>query len=143
MHREHGLRIDAPAHVVWEVWSDVAAWPDFVDTVRRVDLEPPRLVPGARARIVQPRIPADVWTVVEVDPGRGWTWEARGPGVVTEASHRIDVVDDGSSTAVARVVQHGPVGRTVGWLFAPLVARYLRTELEALRDRAERRASRR
>lgn len=141
MHREHLIHIDAPADVVWEVWSDVTSWPEFIGSVREVELTPPRLVVGARARIVQPRIPTDDWTVAEVDPGHGWAWAARGPGVTTIATHRVDQEPDGTSTATAHVVQRGPVGTTIGWLFGPLVARYLRIELEAVRDRSEQRAA--
>lgn len=141
MQREHRLHIDAPAEVVWDVWSDVVSWPEFIRSVRAVDLTPPRLVVGARARIVQPRIPTDEWTVAEVEPGHGWAWEARGPGVTTVASHHVGHEADGTSTATAHVVQRGPVGTTIGWLFGPLVARYLRIELEAVRERSEARAA--
>lgn len=141
MQCERRVDSDAPPEVVWDVWSDVVAWPEFVDTVQELELAPPRLVPGARVRIRQPHVPADVWTVVDVDPGHAWSWEARGPGVTTVATHRVQARPDGTTMAVARVVQAGIVGTTVGWAFGPLVARYLTTELDGLRQRAEEQAA--
>lgn len=122
---------------VWRTWSNVAAWPEFIDTVHQADLLAPRLVVGARARLRQFRLPEDEWVVVALDDGRSWTWESRSPGMVTTATHWVDPRDDGTTTARVQLTQEGPIGSIVGRLLAGLLGRYLRSELRGLRRRCE------
>lgn len=68
--QEITFTVGAPADVVWEVMTDVQAWPEWtasVTTVERLDEGPLRV--GSRARIVQPKIPTVVWEVGELVEG--------------------------------------------------------------------------
>ncbi len=137
MRRTHEVTIDAEPAVVWDVWRDVEAWPSFIDTVHELELLSAGLDVGARVRIRQPGLPADLWTVTSYDPGVGWIWQARGPGVTTTASHRLRSDGDGGTVATAEVTQDGIVGALVGWVFGGLVRRYIRAELAGVRSLAE------
>lgn len=137
MQRRHEVVIAADQAQVWRHWSDVTSWPEYIDTVDEVDLPVGTLGPGATARIRQRRLPEDRWTVTAFDEGTGWTWEARGPGVHTVARHHLAPTGDGATLARAEIVQGGVVGRVVGALVAPIVARHLRAELSGLRRRCE------
>jgi hypothetical protein len=80
-----------------------------VTSVERLDQGPLRV--GSRARIKQPRLPTAVWEVTEVVTGRSFTWIARGPGIITTASHVVTPPEAAGSTRVtASLQQMGPLG---------------------------------
>ena len=90
MITDSGVDIDAPATVVWDVFSDVERWPEWTDSVTRlVALDGPGLAVGKRFEIKQPRMPKLVWEVTDVAPGKSWTWVQRSPGGLTVASHDV------------------------------------------------------
>ena len=136
------IDIDAPPDVVWSVWRDVEHWPDWTQSVSRVELlerGPLRL--GLRARVHQPKLPIAVWTVTSVDEpaasGRaGFTWVSTSPGAHVTGSHRIEANGRGSRVVLSVDFQ-GPIGRLVGWLARDLSKRYLRFEATGLKARSE------
>jgi uncharacterized membrane protein len=137
MRFEDSAVIAAPASTVWEVYSDVEHWPELTESVTSVELlDPGPLRVGSRARIRQPRLPVAEWTVTEIDPGRSFTWVARGPGVRTTGTHVVEPHDDGAR-ATAILVQGGPLGPVVGLLTKGLTKRYLAMEIAGLKARAE------
>ncbi|HET6731954.1 SRPBCC family protein, partial [Mycobacterium sp.] len=90
------IDIDAPASVVWEVFSDVERWPEWTASVTRlVALDGPDIAVGKRFEIKQPRMPKLIWEVIEVTPGQAWTWVQRSPGVLTSARHQVIELSDG------------------------------------------------
>ncbi|OLR91356.1 SRPBCC family protein [Actinokineospora bangkokensis] len=129
--------VAAPVGLVWSVYADVERWPSWTASVTSVELlTPGPLALGSRARVKQPRLPTTVWRVVELDQGRSWTWEARGPGVLTTATHRVDPAEGGSLVTLG-LVQAGWLGGLVGRFTAGLTDRYLALEAEGLKARAE------
>jgi uncharacterized membrane protein len=137
MRFEDSAVIAAPAATVWEVYSDVTGWPGWTDSVTSVDLlEPGPLRVGSRARIRQPRLPVAEWTVTEIDPGRSFTWVARGPGVRTTGTHLVEP-DGDAVRATAILDQGGLLGPVVGFLTRGLTKRYLAMEVAGLKARAE------
>ena len=137
MRFEDSVVIAAPAATVWEVYSDVTGWPGLTDSVTSVELlEPGPLRVGSRARIRQPRLPVAEWTVTEIDPGRSFTWVARGPGVRTTGTHVVEPEGDGAR-ATAILDQGSLLGPVVGLLTRGLTKRYLAMELAGLKARAE------
>jgi uncharacterized membrane protein len=142
MRTEGRVDIDAPADVVWNVFSDVQSWPEWTASVTRlVALDGPELVVGRRFEIKQPRMPTLVWEVTDVTPGASWTWVQRSPGGVTEARH--DVTPDGAGRTRVRQVldQRGLLGTLVGLLMRPMTKRYLDLEAAGLKARSEQRLS--
>ena len=74
MITDNAVEIDAPATVVWDVYSDVERWPEWTASVTRlVALDGPGLAVGKRYEIKQPRMPKLVWEVTDVTPGVGRT----------------------------------------------------------------------
>jgi uncharacterized membrane protein len=137
MRFEDSAVIAAPASTVWEVYSDVERWPEWTASVTSVELlDPGPLRVGSRARIRQPRLPVAEWTVTEIDEGRSFTWVARGPGVRTTGTHRVEP-DGAGARATAILEQGGPLGPVVGFLTRGLTKRYLAMEAAGLKARAE------
>jgi len=124
--------IDAPASDVWEVLSDVARWPEWtptVDNVELLDVGPVRV--GSRARIRQPKLPQAVWVVTEIEEGRSFTWEAKGPGMKTIGRH--EVVPDGAGAKVMlSIEQTGPMGVVAAILWRKLTQHYVELEARSL-----------
>ena len=135
--------IAAPAQLVYEVYADVEGWPKWaasVTSVERLDQGPLRV--GSRARIKQPRLPTTVWEVTEVVAGRSFTWIARGPAIMTTASHVVSPPEaDGPTRVTASLQQEGPLGQVLGFLTKRLTNRYMQTEVQGLKARCEGRES--
>ena len=138
MITECGAAIDAPAKVVWDVFSDVERWPDWTASVTRlVALDGPGLDVGKRFEIKQPRMPKLVWEVTEVTPGQSWTWVQRSPGGLTVARHDVIAESDGSTRVRQSIDQRGPIGLLVGLLMRRMTKRYLNLEAAGLKARSE------
>jgi uncharacterized membrane protein len=138
MRTERTIEIDAPVDVVWRIYSDVEHWPDWTASVTKVEpLDGAPLVVGRRYRIRQPRLPALVWEVSDLDPGVSWRWTQRSPGASVEAWHIVEPTAGGSRVRLG-IEQRGLLGALVGRLTAGLTRRYLDLEAEGLKARSER-----
>ena len=131
------VEISAPPDRVWAVMSDIEAWPEWTPTVTRVELlDPGPLAVGQRARVLQPRLPAAVWRITALEPGRSFTWVTRSPGVVVTARHSVEPAEGGSR---AHLALHfgGMLGPLVARITRGLNTRYLGLETAGLRQRSE------
>lgn len=134
---DSAIDIDAPAKLVWDVFSDVERWPEWTESVTSLRaLDGPGLAVGKRFEIKQPRLPKLVWEVTQVDEGSSWTWEQRSPGGRTVAVHEVH--PDGDRTLVRqRLDQQGPVGSLVARFMRATTKRYLELEAQGLKARSE------
>lgn len=140
MEHEVVVEVEASPEAVWAVLTDVEAWPDWTDSMDEVELvDRPRLMSGARVRIVQPRMLPAVWTVTGLDePGRSFTWESKLPGVTTTAVHTVEPGSgDGTSRVTLGLRQSGPLSGLVGRFLGARVRSYVQMEADGLRRRAE------
>jgi uncharacterized membrane protein len=142
MNHEVTISIHAPADVVWSVLSDVERWPDWNQSVRSVDLLDDALVPGNRVRIRQPKFPAVVWTVTDIEPGASFTWRSRSPGADANGRHRVIDNGDGTSTVVLGITQRGLLGTLVALASRRITKRYVALEANGLKTRSEAKAVR-
>jgi uncharacterized membrane protein len=138
MITDNAVEIDAPATVVWDVYSDVERWPEWTASVTRlVAVDGPGIAVGKRFEIKQPRMPKLVWQVTEVTPGASWTWVQRSPGGLTVARHDVIAESDGRTNVRLQIDQRGPVGALVGLLMRGMTKRYLELEAAGLKARSE------
>lgn len=138
MITESSVQIDAPASLVWDVFSDVERWPEWTASVTRlVALDGPGLAVGKRFEIKQPKLPKLVWKVTDVAPGVSWSWAQRSPGGSTSAYHTLTPIGDGRTLVRQGIDQQGPVGALVGWLMRRTTRRYLEMEAQGLKRRSE------
>ena len=150
MQLDRSIDIAAPPEVVWAVWSDVTRWPEWTAGVAHVELLAPGdaapgggaprggpLSVGARVRIRQPWFPTAVWQVIDIEPGRGFTWVATSPGARVTGFHRIEARRDWGSRATMGLRFDGPVARVVAWLTRARTERNLDLEAAGLARRSE------
>lgn len=110
-------RGDADPDTAWERYADPDLWSTWSPQIQRVDLDAPRLVPGARGTVRAgllpwPTLPVP-FRVLEVDePGRTWAWTVRLGPVGLRLEHGVVPEPGGSATWLT---VHGP---------APVVAAY-------------------
>lgn len=137
MITDSAVDIEAPAKLVWDVFSDVEHWPAWTASVTSLKaLDGPGLAVGRRFEIKQPRLPKLVWEVTALDEGSSWTWEQRSPGGRTVAVHEVH--PDGERTKVRqRLDQQGPVGSLIGRIMRGTTKRYLELEAQGLKARSE------
>ena len=141
MITDSSVEIDAPAAVVWDVFSDVERWPEWTASIQRlVAVDGPGLAVGKRFRIKQPRLPDLVWVVTAVESGVSWTWEQRSPGNTTAATHELVPTRDRRTLVTQRIDQRGPIGALVGRLMRRTTVRYLEQEAQGLKASSEARA---
>jgi uncharacterized protein YndB with AHSA1/START domain len=126
MRTETSRHIDSGPRRVWDTISDVARWPEWLDTVdslERLDEGPLRV--GSRARIKQPGFPSAVWEVTEMVDGHHFTWEAGAPGLRSIGRHVV-VPEAGGARVTLGIEQTGPLA----WLAARVWGRRTRDYVE-------------
>ncbi len=100
MITEDSVAIDAPAQLVWKIFSDVEHWPDWTESVTSLNgHDGSDLAVGKRFSIKQPGMAKLVWKVTEIDVGPSWTWVQRSPGVNVSARHWV-IPQPGGGTLV-------------------------------------------
>ena len=135
---DSNIEIEAPAEVVWDVFTDVEHWPDWTASVERiVALDGAGIDVGKRFEIKQPKLPNLVWEVTEVEPGVSWTWKQHSLGSTTLATHEVVRQDADRTLVRQRIDQRGVIGLPVGVLLLRMTKRYLHLEAEGLKSRGE------
>jgi uncharacterized membrane protein len=137
MRYEKVVTISAPADTVWDVLTDLEAWPEMTASMTSVErVEPGPIKVGARVRIKQPKLPPMEWTVTEVVAGQRFVWEATTPGARTSAAHTLLELP-GETTLRLEIEQHGPMSGLMGLVFRGMTHRYLDWETQGFKSRAE------
>jgi len=138
MFSEDDIEIDAPAQLVWDVFSDVEHWPDWTASVTSLaGLDGPTLAVGKRFAIKQPGMQKLVWQVTELDPGSSWIWVQRSPGALTTARHFVTALPGGRTLVRQELDQGGALGALVGRLMLKKTKRFLQQEAQGLKARSE------
>jgi hypothetical protein len=138
----NSIRVSAPAEVVWSVFTDVERWPTWTPSVIAVQpLDGAGIDLGRRFQIKQPRLPLLVWQVIELHPGRSWTWRAGRAGARTYASHEVTPDGDAAAVVTQRIDQRGLLGVALGVMTRSLTRRYLDLEAHGLKLASEHRES--
>ena len=137
MITEGSIEIEAPASIVWDVFTDVERWSQWTASIERiVAVDGPAIEVGKRFEIKQPRMPKLVWEVTEVEPGVSWTWRQKAPGSTAFATHEVTAVDGARTVVRQKIDQRGPIGVLVGVLTRRMTRRYLDLEAHGLRERS-------
>jgi hypothetical protein len=138
MTRTHfSITVDVPAPppLVWSVLADVERWPEWTASISRVKrLSPRPLQVDSRVRIHQPKLPPALWRVTELNPGAGFSWVSRAPGVRVTARHTAEAIRIGSRVTLS-IHYEGLLGGFLARWTRDVNARYLALEANGLKAR--------
>ena len=137
MHFEKAIEIDAPQGRVWDVLSDLEAWPRRIETVDAVELlTPAPITKGSRVRLRQPKLPEGTWDVAVWDPPSYFEWTQKTSGITSVAGHRVEVLGEGRARLTLTLEMRGflsPIAR----FYKGLTDRYMTLETEGMKRAAE------
>ena len=138
MRFEKSIDIDAPQQRVWEVLSDLEAWPQRIETVDTVELLTPAPIgTGSRVRLKQPKLPEGVWEITTWDAPAYFEWTQKMTGTTTVAGHRVESLGDGRSRLTLTLDMRGLLFAIVGRFYKDLTNRYMTLEAEGMKRAAE------
>jgi uncharacterized membrane protein len=138
MRFEQSIDIDAPQQRVWDVLSDLEAWPQRIETVDVVELlTPAPLGEGSRVRLKQPRLPEGIWDVTVWDAPSYFEYRQQTGGVTSVAGHRVGALDDGRSRLTLTLEMKGVLVPVVALFFRGLTNRYMTIEAQGMKRAAE------
>jgi uncharacterized membrane protein len=135
---ETSVDIEAPQHRVWEVLTDLEAWPRRIETVDVVEqLTAAPLTVGSRVRLKQPKLPEGVWDVTAWDAPAWFEWRQRSSGVTSVAGHRVRALSRDRSRLSLSLEMRGLIVPLVGRLSKGMIDRYMTLEADGIRRAAE------
>lgn len=137
--REFAKVVDvaAPVERAWDVLADLPSWPEWTASMTRLTpLDAAPLGVGSRIRVEQPKLRPIVLEIASWEPGRGFAWFGRQPGVTVFADHRLTPTPGGCRLTLS-LRYRGLLAPVVGLLARRLTERYMAMEAEGLKRRCE------
>ena len=137
MQLRHSEIINAPADQIWSTLSEITSWPEWTPTVKKVyRLDETTVGVGSRFKLYQPKLLPAEWRITIWEPGIGFEWVSKVPGVVTTAGHRLKNTDSGMELQLI-IEFAGPLGGFMGRIAGKLTKEYLSLEAAGLKRRCE------
>ena len=138
MRFEQSIDINAPQQRVWDVLSDLEAWPQRIETIDVVELlTPAPLGQGSRVRLKQPKLPEGIWDVTVWDAPSYFEYRQQSSGVTSVAGHRVDSLEEGRSRLTLTLDMRGVMVAVVAVFFKGLTNRYMTLEAQGMKRAAE------
>ena len=138
MHFEKTIEIDAPQQRVWDVLSDLEAWPRRIETVDAVELlTPAPITTGSRVRLKQPKLPEGTWDITVWDAPSYFEWTQKTGGVTSVAGHRVDAMGEDRAHLTLTLDMRGFLIPVFGRFYKGLTNRYMNLEAEGMKRAAE------
>ena len=138
MRFEESIDIDAEQQRVWEVLSDVEAWPRRIETVDAVELlTPAPLAEGSRIFLKQPKLPEGTWDITVWEAPSYFEWRQKSGGATSVAGHRVEGLEGGRSRLTLSLEMRGLLIPVMGRLYRGLVTRYMSLEAQGMKLAAE------
>jgi uncharacterized membrane protein len=138
MRFEQSIDIDASQQRVWDVLSDLEAWPHRIETVDVVErLTPTPVGEGSRFRLKQPKLPEGTWDVTVWDAPSYFEWRQKSGGATSVAGHRVEALEDGRSRLTLTLDMRGLLVPIVTLFYKGLTNRYMTLEAQGMKRAAE------
>jgi uncharacterized membrane protein len=138
MRFEQSIDVDAGQQRVWDVLSDLEAWPQRIETVEVVELLTPTPVgKGSRVRLKQPRLPEGTWDVTVWNAPSYFEWRQKSGGVTNVAGHRVEALEEGRSRLILTLDMRGLLVPIVALFYKGLTNRYMTMEAQGMKRAAE------
>jgi uncharacterized membrane protein len=137
MHFEKTIEIEAPQQRVWDVLSDLDAWPRRIETVDVVELlTPAPITKGSQVRLKQPNLPDGTWDVTVWDAPSYFEWTQKTSGITSVAGHRVESLGEGRARLTLTLDMRGFL-IPIALFYKGLTNRYLNLEAEGMKRAAE------
>jgi uncharacterized membrane protein len=138
MRFEESIDIDAQQERVWEVLSDLEAWPRRIETVDVVELlTPAPMSKGSRVRLKQPKLPEGTWDITVWDAPSYFEWRQKSGGITSVAGHRVEMLEEGRARLTLSLDMRGPLIPVIGLFYRGLTNRYMTIEAQGMKRAAE------
>lgn len=138
MRFEKSIEIDAPQQRVWDVLSDIEAWPQRIETVDVVELlTPAPIAKGSRVRLQQPKLPEGSWDITVWQAPSYFEWTQKSAGMSTVAGHRVDALGEDRARLTLTLDMHGLLIPIMILFYKKLTNRYMDLEAEGMKRAAE------
>ena len=138
MRFEKSIEINAPQQRVWDVLSDIEAWPQRIETVDTVELLTPLpLRTGSRVRLKQPKLPEGTWEITVWNAPSYFEWIQKATGMTITAGHRVEALDPDRSRLTLTIDMRGLLSPVFGRLSKGLTNDYLNLEANGMKRVAE------
>jgi carbon monoxide dehydrogenase subunit G len=138
MRFEQSTDIDARQQRVWDVLTDLEAWPRRIETVEVVELLTPAPVGvGTRVRLKQPKLGEGTWEVTVWDAPSYFEYRQQSGGITIVAGHRVEAREDGRSRLTLTLEMQGLLVPIFGRLYKDLTNRYMTIEAQGMKRAAE------
>ena len=137
MHFEKAIEIDAPQQRVWDVLTDIEAWPQRIETVDEVELlTPAPIAKGSKVRLKQPKVPEGTWDVTAWDAPSYFEWTQKSTGITSVAGHRVEALGERRARLTLTLDMRGFL-IPVAFFYRGLTNRYMNLEAEGMKRAAE------
>ena len=138
MQFETTIDIGAPQRRVWDVLSDIEAWPRRIETVDTVELlTAAPLAQGSRVRLKQPKLPEGTWEITVWDAPSYFEWTQKTGGVTSVAGHRVGALGEDRARLTLTLDMRGLLIPVIGLFYRDLTNRYMTLEAEGMKRAAE------
>jgi uncharacterized membrane protein len=138
MRFEKSIEIDTPQQRVWDVLTDLEAWPQRIETVDIVELlTPPPITKGSRVRLKQPKLPEGTWDITIWDAPSYFEWTQKAVGATSVAGHRVEALAEGRARLTLTIDMRGFLVPIVAVVFKKLTNNYMDLEAEGMKRAAE------
>ncbi|MGQ4272268.1 SRPBCC family protein [Nocardiopsis changdeensis] len=138
MRFEKSVEIQAPRQRVWDVLSDIEAWPRVVRLVEVAEIvSPPPLARGGTVRLREHRLPEGLWDVTSWNAPVSFELTQRAGGVTTVARHRVDALGADRSRLTLDLEMRGLMVSIVGVFFRKSTRNHLDRQAQDLKRAAE------
>jgi carbon monoxide dehydrogenase subunit G len=138
MRFERSIDIDAQQQRVWDVLSDLQAWPQRIETVDLVEpLTPSPIATGTRVRLKQPKLPEGTWEVTVWDAPSYFEFRQQSGGLTDVAGHRVVALEEGRSRLTLTLEMRGLLVPVAALFYKGLTNRYLTAEAQGMKRAAE------
>lgn len=137
MRFDHTVGTVAMLEDVWEVWTDVARWPEWDTKLESASVEGGGLALGAGGTLRPDRGPTSSFVVSEFGPWRGYAFTTRLPLCELLVRRRLGENDDGGTAFTHEVSFHGPLSLLFGGLLGRRFRAALPDVMENVRRKAE------
>jgi uncharacterized membrane protein len=138
MRFETSIEIDAPQQRVWDVLTDIEAWPQRIETVDIVELlTPAPIAVGSRVRLKQPKLGEGTWDVTVWEAPSSFEWTQKMVGTTSVAGHRVEALGASRSRLTLTLDMRGLLIPIVALFYKGLTNRYMDLEAEGMKRAAE------